>query len=1162
MSEEYPNLGGTVRRRPRPNQERPRNEGHASNGTHGTNGSSFKPNGERREKNGAYERNGSGRPYEGESNRYRQRPWEEAQPRRALTYDFPEEDEPGFKLPFDPWRLLASVKRNMGLILAGAAVTWVFGFLVATILVKYHVTVPLLRNTSNAAHLEYGDQFTPREYTDQTIYALMKSGEIVNRVAAKAATNAILERTKVTPGELAKAVAIKESPNPDFVLLSIKAFGRLGAMVELANLYANEVVNYTREIQQRQASAIHNYFEQKSAEANDRMQQLTEDLKKYSPNGFVDFDKENDASISQLVQLQSDLQKKKMDLERVNLQIQVKEKALVDQAPQNSELDKAREELRKMLLTMTEINPLVKQKKLEIEILEKQQKQSPGKSSTVPTLAASSPLFNSMLDLQAEQPALSNQIATLTRQISDLQNGLSSRKTDSVTYVIKKAELQSQKTTQEEIARRAAKAKLLAENTLPPFTVYSEATIGSVGFGARWVKVFILACGAGAVGFVISLLLAMLSEVMDTTLKTAEDVARVTKLPVLATLGDLRKMSAEAQVNWAFRTLTLLRGKLISNPDQALVCGVMSSTHGEGRSTWVNLLVSAASQRGLRVLTVDTRPNAAAPHTNPTSAEAKKPEPRPEPAPAMATAPAAGADGKAAGVVTEAPKTEEGIDLPAQVDANMTPSVLSAPDKVAEQLEDPNAQPVVHIPLPGWVWNLERRKQWQRALDYWKQIDNLVIFVELPPAEKEEAHLLAEHLPQLIWLVGSGMPDARETAIQLETLRAGRCNLVGAVVNHAPPPVLNVRMARWFTKLTSAIVVLGSLHFASTIEAAETTGQSTAQTQPSVQFATAQKANGDERLALSGASKRKRAEWQQKLTFGPGDIMDVQIYGNASLTRTNVMVGPDGRINPFPGYIPAEGISAVGLTTEELRDKLDQEMAKFFPAAKTIVTPVSFTSKKYYMLGKVNAKGAYVLDRPLTIVEAVARAKGLETGLYQRNSVEAADLSRSFLVRNGQKLPINFEKLFYEGDLSQNVPVEPNDYLYFASAAVSDIYVLGEVMTPGPIGFVPSATVMTAITDRGGYAEKAFKKRVLVVRGSLNEPETFVVDTGSIIEAHKPDFRLQPHDIVYVSRRPWSKAEDLLDEAASSFIQGAITTWTGLNMKPIFENRLLPKINH
>jgi hypothetical protein len=58
------------------------------------------------------------------------------------------------------------------------------------------------------------------------------------------------------------------------------------------------------------------------------------------------------------------------------------------------------------------------------------------------------------------------------------------------------------------------------------------------------------------------------------------------------------------------------------------------------------------------------------------------------------------------------------------------------------------------------------------------------------------------------------------------------------------------------------------------------------------------------------------------------------------------------------------------------------------------------------------------------------------------------------------------------------------------------------------------------------------------------------------------DFRLQPRDIVYVSRRPWVRAEELADEAASSFIEGAITTWSGVNIGPIITGRLLPRLKN
>ena len=82
-------------------------------------------------------------------------------------------------------------------------------------------------------------------------------------------------------------------------------------------------------------------------------------------------------------------------------------------------------------------------------------------------------------------------------------------------------------------------------------------------------------------------------------------------------------------------------------------------------------------------------------------------------------------------------------------------------------------------------------------------------------------------------------------------------------------------------------------------------------------------------------------------------------------------------------------------------------------------------------------RGAYYLDRPLTIIEAVARARGIATGLYQQNTVELADMPRAFITRNGKRLPVDFQKLFHEGDLNQNILVEPGDYLYFPSGTIN-----------------------------------------------------------------------------------------------------------------------------
>jgi protein involved in polysaccharide export with SLBB domain len=299
---------------------------------------------------------------------------------------------------------------------------------------------------------------------------------------------------------------------------------------------------------------------------------------------------------------------------------------------------------------------------------------------------------------------------------------------------------------------------------------------------------------------------------------------------------------------------------------------------------------------------------------------------------------------------------------------------------------------------------------------------------------------------------------------------------------------------------------------------------------------------------FSVISPSQKASWQQHLTLGPGDVLNLGLYGQPDLARTEVSVSPDGTIT----YLQAKDIPVTGLSIDELRQRLDKELAQWYRAPRTIITPVMFRSKRYYMLGKIMTKGVYVLDRPITVLEAIARAHGFENGLIERNVVDIADLQRAFLVREGKRYPLNFEKLFEAGDLSQNIAIEPNDYLYFPSTSVKQVYVLGEIRLPGTADWNADTTVMAAISARGGYTDRAYKMRVLVVRGSLNSPEKIIVNTHAILDGEEPDFKLQPNDIVYVNSRPFIRVEELIDLAITAFLQSIVTEYVGVDLvKPV-----------
>jgi protein involved in polysaccharide export with SLBB domain/Mrp family chromosome partitioning ATPase len=707
---------------------------------------------------------------------------------------------------------------------------------------------------------------------------------------------------------------------------------------------------------------------------------------------------------------------------------------------------------------------------------------------------------------------------------------------------------------------------LYAANPPGIVRVFAPATMQTLQSNHRRIKIAAVTVFGGVLGVFASLCLVLFVELLDRRLKTSEDVKRVTKLPVLTTLGHLEKMNDEARTQWAFRTWTMLQGRLSRSANHGLVCGFTSSSAKEGRSTWITLLAEAASMTGFRVLTIATKSSQN--HAQLTDAN----------------------HGESSAASQESPKAKESAMNPPKPGNNhvngatngenhstaLSISALASPSQVTEQLTGPNSQPIVHIPLPGWVWNRERRQQWGQALEDWRKIDNLVILVELPPACVPEAVLLGSNLPNMVWLTDSGAADAAETRVQLETLRNAKCNLVGAVLNHEPAMPLRSRFPRWLGCVALMALGLSASAASSPASSSETLVRQDAAVQPADSKAAtasptgtkAETSPGSDSLPSGGNSKveasssaagegastnevgfsivrpSQRAAWQQRLTLGPADVLNFGLYGQPELARIDIAVGPDGRVS----YLQAQDILATGSTVDELRAKFDQELGKWYRSPHTIIIPMAYKSKKYYMLGKIMVKGVYPLDRPLTVLEAIAQAKGFENGLVDRNVIDLADFRRSFLMRGGKRYALDFEQLFQRGDLSQNLPIEPNDYIYIAPANVGEVYVVGEVRLPGAVTYNRGMNIIAAVTARGGYTDRAFKMRVAVVRGSLSHPETFAVDTHAILDGKGLNFKLEPNDIIFVNSRPFILVEELADLAATAFIQSIITSWVGVDV--------------
>jgi protein involved in polysaccharide export with SLBB domain len=263
-----------------------------------------------------------------------------------------------------------------------------------------------------------------------------------------------------------------------------------------------------------------------------------------------------------------------------------------------------------------------------------------------------------------------------------------------------------------------------------------------------------------------------------------------------------------------------------------------------------------------------------------------------------------------------------------------------------------------------------------------------------------------------------------------------------------------------------------------------------------------------------------RSEWLQPPTnlfrLGPGDVITIENLGEPAAGATTAVVGPDGKI--YYSLLP--GISVWGLTLTETKELLEKELSRFTRVKPELsVTLRTVGSKRCWILGSVTAPGVYSLATPMTLLEAITLAGGPVATPGSASGMP--DLRKSFVLRNGQPLPVDFTALLTRGDFSQNIYLQPDDLVYLKASPVPDVYVLGAVRAPTVLPYSDRLSLLSAIAAAGGTIEYANVWHVAVVRGALTAPRIALVDYRAIRRGAALDVRLEPGDVVYVPFVPF-----------------------------------------
>jgi len=286
-----------------------------------------------------------------------------------------------------------------------------------------------------------------------------------------------------------------------------------------------------------------------------------------------------------------------------------------------------------------------------------------------------------------------------------------------------------------------------------------------------------------------------------------------------------------------------------------------------------------------------------------------------------------------------------------------------------------------------------------------------------------------------------------------------------------------------------------------------------------------------------------------------GDILEVSVFGDEDTLVENAVVAPDGRIY----YLFFDGISAVGLTVDELRETLTEKLKDWYLYPNVTVIPRLMSNNNFTILGRVQAPGLYPLNRVITARQAIGVAGGLvedPDNLGTNNitvggrhvvqslsgrglQTQSYNLKDSFIIREGKRLPIDFGKLIYSADNAYDIPLKPGDYIYIAANNVREVFVLGNVAAPAAVPYKEDLTLMCALAYTGawnfGTPYSADMQNVIVIRGSRDCPAYVRVDLCKILNGEARNLLLRPGDIVYVHNKKFRFARELVELAFNSF---------------------------
>jgi polysaccharide export outer membrane protein len=281
---------------------------------------------------------------------------------------------------------------------------------------------------------------------------------------------------------------------------------------------------------------------------------------------------------------------------------------------------------------------------------------------------------------------------------------------------------------------------------------------------------------------------------------------------------------------------------------------------------------------------------------------------------------------------------------------------------------------------------------------------------------------------------------------------------------------------------------------------------------------------------------------QQTYLLGPGDVLEVKIFGQPDLNSTPQVDG-DGNLSSLPFL---DAIPAKCRTEREVQKDIALAYGRLIKDPQVSVRVIERKSRQpASVTGAVRQAGKVSTERKMRLNELIAASGGITekaAGTIQILHTEpllcpGPGEEAEALPVAGTAIPLQVIKISDLKAGAVNPIIRSGDLVLITEA--EPVYITGSVVQPGSIMLRDQLTLSQALGMVGGTRKEAKLSKVKIYRQKGNKNQDVLeVDFEAVKKSQKPDILLQPYDVVEVSDTGFFGGGNWLEKLAAILLRG------------------------